>query len=451
MDSDEDRYAGGGGRSPTPPRRGGRSRSRDRRGGDARGRGGRDDKGGRQGKRSRSRSLLGLGRGRREEARSRSPSRKKQVFRRCQSPEHDDRGSGGPPPRTFRRVSSPQRDEGREGGGKGGCGSAFGKGGKGKREKTTGTKVPKLWSIHKGTVVSCQQYGAFCRLGDGSEFKDGLIHISRICASGRIDKVEDVLSEGEKVFVKVSEVKDEDGKFSLDMRFVGQKDGEDKDPHNIQAEASGGGRGGKGGKPEPIKIGAIQDVTCTRCGAHGHLAKECWAGKGKRYDLVAEGGDDVGGGNLGALDSGGDAGCERPSAVVQGHDPSVVKAALKAFLQRKNPGASSSSSSGSKKKKKKAKKKEKKKLKKLKKKEKKAQKKLQKEVKKREKKEAKKEPKKEKDAKKEPREAASAVKEEPPAKSEAAEDKKATKEKKPIMAAKGGAESSGSDSSSSSS
>ena len=44
--------------------------------------------------------------------------------------------------------------------------------------------------------------------------KDGLLHISRV-AQGRVDKVEDVLSVGDEVKVKVLDV-DEKGKISLD-------------------------------------------------------------------------------------------------------------------------------------------------------------------------------------------------------------------------------------------
>merc|ERR1711963_214492 len=107
------------------------------------------------------------------------------------------------------------------------------------------------------------------------------------------------------------------------------------------------------GKADPIRIGAVQATTCTRCGARGHFARECWAASGKQYDLVEELPADTP-----SLD-------QPPSGVV-GHDPKVVKAALKAYMKKKNPDAGDSSSSdssssdGDKKKKKKEKKKEKK-------------------------------------------------------------------------------------------
>lgn len=67
----------------------------------------------------------------------------------------------------------------------------------------------------KGIVSRITNFGAFIDLGGGRE---GLVHISKI-ANRRIDKVEDVLKEGQLVEAKVLEV-DEDGKISLDMRNV---------------------------------------------------------------------------------------------------------------------------------------------------------------------------------------------------------------------------------------
>jgi len=223
-----------------------------------------------------------------------------------------------------------------------------------------------------------QDYGAFVRLGDGSTYKDGLLHISRLSASGRVDSVADVVSQDDVVWVKVIEVKEDEGKFSLDMRFVGQKDGEDHDPGNVQAD-TGRGKGSGKSAPDPIRIGAIQATTCSRCGARGHGARECWSGSGgKHYDLVEEG-------EPPALDT--PVSAQDLEKLSKGHDASVVKAALKAYFKRKAEGkdSSSSSSSSSDKKKKKEKKKEKKqkkKEKKAKKKEKKLQKKEAKEAKK---------------------------------------------------------------------
>lgn len=72
-------------------------------------------------------------------------------------------------------------------------------------------KVPEPGEEYMGRVVGIQPFGAFVELLPG---KDGLLHISRM-AKGRVEKVEDVLSVGDEVQVRVLEV-DEKGKVSLD-------------------------------------------------------------------------------------------------------------------------------------------------------------------------------------------------------------------------------------------
>mmetsp|Transcript_27812 Transcript_27812/g.86583 ORF Transcript_27812/g.86583 Transcript_27812/m.86583 type:complete len:256 (-) Transcript_27812:123-890(-) len=93
------------------------------------------------------------------------------------------------------------------------------------RPRTTGTQLPKLHSVHRGTVVSIQPFGCFIQLGKGDEYKDGLCHISCITAEERPERVEDRLKLGDTVWVKVTEVKEEDLKYSLDMRYLNQQDG----------------------------------------------------------------------------------------------------------------------------------------------------------------------------------------------------------------------------------
>jgi polyribonucleotide nucleotidyltransferase len=72
-------------------------------------------------------------------------------------------------------------------------------------------KVPEIGEEYLGHVVSIQSFGAFIELLPG---KDGLLHISRV-ANGRVGKVEDVLSLGEEVRVKIIDI-DEKDKISLD-------------------------------------------------------------------------------------------------------------------------------------------------------------------------------------------------------------------------------------------
>ena len=68
-------------------------------------------------------------------------------------------------------------------------------------------KIPKIeykvGDIHKGVVKKIVDFGAFIELPDGS---DGLAHISKI-ADHRVEKVSDVLKEGQEVKVEVLEFK----------------------------------------------------------------------------------------------------------------------------------------------------------------------------------------------------------------------------------------------------
>ena len=73
-------------------------------------------------------------------------------------------------------------------------------------------KVPEVGEEYEGEVVNIQSFGAFVKLTPN---KDGLLHISRV-ANGRVGAVEDVLSEGDIVKVKIIEVDEKTGKISLD-------------------------------------------------------------------------------------------------------------------------------------------------------------------------------------------------------------------------------------------
>ncbi|CDJ40880.1 S1 RNA-binding domain containing protein, putative [Eimeria tenella] len=160
-----------------------------------------------------------------------------------------------------------------------------------------GVKIPELNSIHRGTVKRIQAFGAFVAL-DGFD-RDGLLHISCI-SKDKIDKVDDVLSVGDKVWVKVRVARalgwsrskclqvckvDEDGKYGLDMRDISQQDGTDKDPRNLHRV-----RNGRGGplRPEAIVLEAVVNATCARCGGKGHMAHECYNTSGKKYEMIEE-------------------------------------------------------------------------------------------------------------------------------------------------------------------
>ncbi len=75
------------------------------------------------------------------------------------------------------------------------------------------TRDIEVGQIYDGTVVKIMPFGAFIDLGGG---KQGLLHISKI-SSKRIDKVEDVLSVGDEVSVKCTNI-DNQGKIDLNMK-----------------------------------------------------------------------------------------------------------------------------------------------------------------------------------------------------------------------------------------
>ena len=78
------------------------------------------------------------------------------------------------------------------------------------------TFTPEVGQIYTGTVRSIMPYGAFVNIGKGT---DGLLHISEIKWE-RIDNVEDVLKEGEKIEVKLTEIDAKSGKLRLSRKVL---------------------------------------------------------------------------------------------------------------------------------------------------------------------------------------------------------------------------------------
>ena len=75
------------------------------------------------------------------------------------------------------------------------------------------TAEAELNKIYKGTVVRITDFGAFVQILPNT---DGLLHISQI-DNKRIDKVTDVLQEGDEVPVKVIEI-DKMGRIRLSRK-----------------------------------------------------------------------------------------------------------------------------------------------------------------------------------------------------------------------------------------
>ena len=72
---------------------------------------------------------------------------------------------------------------------------------------------PEVGAIYKGKVVRLMNFGAFVEIAPG---KDGLVHISKLDKS-RVEKVEDVVSIGDEIVVKVMEI-DDQGRINLSRK-----------------------------------------------------------------------------------------------------------------------------------------------------------------------------------------------------------------------------------------
>ncbi len=74
-------------------------------------------------------------------------------------------------------------------------------------------KDPEVGGIYDGVITRIVSFGAFVDIGGGRE---GLLHISKI-SSKRVERVEDVLSVGDEIRVKVYEI-DSQGRINLSMK-----------------------------------------------------------------------------------------------------------------------------------------------------------------------------------------------------------------------------------------
>ena len=91
-------------------------------------------------------------------------------------------------------------------------------------------------------------FGAFVRMElSAGGTRDGLVHKSQL-APHRWENMEDVVSVGQRVWVKVIEIQEEGErvKLGLSMAVVSQVDGTDNDRDNVELELSQRRGGGKG-------------------------------------------------------------------------------------------------------------------------------------------------------------------------------------------------------------
>ena len=88
------------------------------------------------------------------------------------------------------------------------------------------TAVAEVGTVYEGTVKNIQTFGAFVEILPG---KDGLLHISEIMHK-RLESMEGVLKEGDKIKVKLIEVDPKTGKMKLSAKALLPKP--DKSPSN---------------------------------------------------------------------------------------------------------------------------------------------------------------------------------------------------------------------------
>ena len=99
------------------------------------------------------------------------------------------------------------------------------------------TAEPEIGKIYKGTVRKIMDFGAFVEILPGT---DGLVHISQL-APERVNRVTDVLKEGDEVMVKVLEI-DKQGKIRLSRKEALAESGKAQRSRNP---------GGRHGEPSP--------------------------------------------------------------------------------------------------------------------------------------------------------------------------------------------------------
>jgi len=105
----------------------------------------------------------------------------------------------------------------------------------------------EVGAVYTGKVVNITKFGAFVNILPG---RDGLVHISRLGQGRRVERVEDVLSLGQELTVRVDDI-DPQGKVSLSV--VG---GLSVPADGASAGAAGAttGRGAPEGEPAPLSF-----------------------------------------------------------------------------------------------------------------------------------------------------------------------------------------------------
>ena len=116
-------------------------------------------------------------------------------------------------------------------------------------------KEVEIGDEYLGKVVKTTTFGAFIELSKGT---DGLLHISNVSPGNRVDTVEEVLSKGDEITVRVVEVDRERGRIGVrlsDDPEVAGKSVEELTTLSGTGSGSGGGGGGDRGPRRPREGG----------------------------------------------------------------------------------------------------------------------------------------------------------------------------------------------------
>src|SRR5439155_22210398 len=115
--------------------------------------------------------------------------------------------------------------------------------------------------IYTGKVVNITKFGAFVNILPG---RDGLLHISKLGAGKRVDRVEDVVSLGMEVSVRVDDI-DPQGKVSLSLakplNGEAAMEGEGGGGGSTGAAGGGGGHSGVGSDRDVVSFDDTWDAT----------------------------------------------------------------------------------------------------------------------------------------------------------------------------------------------
>jgi len=109
-------------------------------------------------------------------------------------------------------------------------------------------KEVEIGDEYQGKVVKTTTFGAFIELSKGT---DGLLHISNVSPGNRVDTVEEVLSKGDEITVRVVEVDRERGRIGVRRSDDPEIAGKSVEELATLAGAGGGGGGGGGGDRGP--------------------------------------------------------------------------------------------------------------------------------------------------------------------------------------------------------